>query len=221
VERLGIAPERIAVTPLAVDERRFYPRSVQEVEVVSGRYGLRRPYFLHVGASTYHKNTTRVLQAFDLFSRENGVGHGLYIAGKWTLRALAELEASYPALVQAGHVRVLGFVLDDDLPALYRGADALVYPSLIEGFGLPVLEAMRCGTPVLTSSTSSLPEVGGEAALYVDPYDVDAIAAALCKLASQPSLRADLAARGLHRAQLFNWLRTAEQTMHVYAALQS
>ena len=184
-----------------------------------GRYGLRRPYFLHVGASTYHKNTAGVLQAFDLFSRESGVGHALYIAGKWTPKALAELEASYPTLVQAGHVRVLGFVPDGDLPALYSGADGLVYPSLIEGFGLPVLEAMRCGTPVLTSSTSSLPEVGGEAALYVHPHSIDEIAAALYKLASRPALRADLSARGLQRAERFTWARTAEQTLHVYEEL--
>jgi glycosyltransferase involved in cell wall biosynthesis len=111
-------------------------------------------------------------------------------------------------------------VPDDDLPALYSGADALVYPSLIEGFGLPVLEAMRCGTPVLTSSTSSLPEVGGEAALYVDPHNVDGIAAALYKLATQPSLRTDLSARGLQRAELFTWTRTAVQTLRVYEELQ-
>ena len=219
VERLGIAPERIAVTPLAVDARRFYPRRTDEVEATIGRYGLRRPYFLHVGASTYHKNTARVLRAFDLFSRENGVAHALYIAGKWTPKALAEFDTSYAALVRTGRVRVLGFVPDDDLPALYSGADALVYPSLIEGFGLPVLEAMRCGTPVLTSSTSSLPEVGGAAALYVDPHNVDEIAAALYKLASQPSLRADLSARGLQRAEMFTWAHTAEQTICVYEEL--
>ena len=219
VQRLGIAPERIAVTPLAADERYFYPRPAQEVEAVTGRYGVHRPYFLHVGASTYHKNTARVLQAFDLFSRECSADHALYIAGKWIPQALAELETSYPALVQAGRLRVLGFIPDDDLPALYCGADALVYPSLIEGFGLPVLEAMRCGIPVLTSTTSSLPEVGGDAALYVDPHDVGAIAAALCKLASQPSLRADLSLRGLQRAEMFSWACTAEQTLRVYEEL--
>src|SRR5205085_538895 len=126
VERLGIAPECIAVTPLAVDERRFYWRSLEEVEAIIGRYGLRRPYFLHVGASTYHKNTARVLQAFDLFSRESGVDHALYIAGKWTPKALAALDTSYAALVRTGRLRVLGFVPDDDLPVLYSGADALV-----------------------------------------------------------------------------------------------
>jgi glycosyltransferase involved in cell wall biosynthesis len=192
---------------------------MEEVEAAIGRYGLHRPYLLHVGASTYHKNTARVLRAFDLFSRECGVDHALYIVGKWIPKALADLEASYPVLVQAGRLRVLGFVPDDDLPALYCGAEALVYPSVIEGFGLPVLEAMRCGTPVLTSSTSSLPEVGGEAALYVDPYDVDAIAASLYKLASQPSLRADLSARGLQQAALFTWAHTAEQTLRIYEQL--
>jgi glycosyltransferase involved in cell wall biosynthesis len=219
VERLGIVPERIAVTPLAADERRFYPRPMEEVEAAIGRYGLHRPYLLHVGASTYHKNTARVLRAFDLFSRECGVDHALYIVGKWIPKALADLEASYPVLVQAGRLRVLGFVPDDDLPALYCGAEALVYPSVIEGFGLPVLEAMRCGTPVLTSRSSSLPEVGSAAALYVDPYGVDEIAAALCQLASQPALRADLAARGLQRAEAFSWTRTAEQTLCVYEEL--
>src|SRR5919199_841747 len=109
VERLGIAPERIAVTPLAADTRRFYPRPTDEVEATIRRYGLRRPYFLHVGASTYHKNTTRVLRAFDLFSHQSGVNHALYIAGKWTPTALAALDTSYAALVRAGHIRVLGF----------------------------------------------------------------------------------------------------------------
>ena len=218
VERLRIAPERIAVTPLAVDERRFYPRSPEEIARVVARYRLRRPYFLHVGAAAYHKNTANVLRAFDLLRRA-GAGHALYVAGKWTPRALAAVEAQHPGLVSGGHVRVLGFVPDDDLPALYGGATALVYPSLLEGFGLPVLEAMRCATPVLTSNTSSLPEVGGEAALYVDPHSVEEIAAGLRRLAGEPALRSDLVARGLRRAREFSWTRTAEATLRVYREL--
>lgn len=218
VERLRIAPERIAVTPLAVDERRFAPRAPEEIARVVERHGLRRPYFLHVGAATFHKNTANVLRAFDRLRRA-GDEHTLYVAGKWTPRALAAVEADYPGLISGGHLRVLGFVPDDDLPALYGGATALVYPSLIEGFGLPVLEAMRCATPVLTSNTSSLPEVGGDAALYVDPHDADAIAAALTRLAGEPALRSDLIARGLQRARLFSWRRTAEATLRVYEEL--
>lgn len=216
VERLRIAPARIVVTPLAVDERRFYPRPAEEIERVTTQYGLRQPYFLHVGASAPHKNTATMLRAFALFQRENGRDHALYIAGKWNPGALASLHATYPDLVATGSVRVLGFVPDDDLPALYGGATAFVYPSLIEGFGLPVLEAMRCATPVLTSRTSSLPEAGGGAALYVDPTSAEEIAAALQRLAHQPDLRADLVARGLRRAELFSWERTAAQTLKVY-----
>ncbi len=220
VERLRIPSERVTVTPLAVDERRFYPRSPREIDAVVHRYELRRPYMLHVGASTYHKNSDRILRAFERFgATADGREHALYIVGRWTPRALAALHHSYPALIGAGRLRVLGFVPDDDLPALYGGADALVYPSLIEGFGLPVLEAMRCGTPVITSINSSLPEVGGTAALYVDPLDLEAIAAALQRLSAEPALRADLAARGLRQAAHFTWVRTAEATLQVYREL--
>jgi len=218
-ERLRIAPERIAVTPLAVDERRFYPRPVEEVDAALARHALRRPYFLHVGASNYNKNTANVVRAFDLFARQAGGAHDLVVAGAWSPRALAGLHASSPQLMDEGRLRVLGFVPDDDLPTLYSGADALVYPSLVEGFGLPVLEAMRCGAPVLTSRTSSLPEVAGGAALYVDPYSVEEIAAALERLAGQPDLRAALARQGVQRAAGFTWRRTAEATLRVYAEL--
>ncbi len=220
VERLRIPPERITVTPLAVDERRFYPCSPGEIDAVVHRYELRQPYMLHVGASTYHKNTDRILRAFERFgATADGREHALYIVGRWTGRALADLHHSYPTLIGSGRLRVLGFVPDDDLPALYGGADALVYPSLIEGFGLPVLEAMRCGTPVIISTTSSLPEVGGTAALYVDSLDVEAIAAALQRLGAEPAFRADLAARGLRQAAHFTWTRTAEATLQVYREL--
>ncbi len=219
VERLRIPPERITVTPLAVDERRFYPRPTEEVARALDRHGLTQPYFLHVGASNYNKNTGNVVRAFDLFARQAGAGHALVVVGSWSPRALAGLRASHAQLFEDGRLRLLGFVPDDDLPALYSGGDALVYPSLVEGFGLPVLEAMRCGTAVLTSRTSSLPEVAGGAALYVDPYSVEEIAAALGRLAEQPDLRAALARRGLQRAKGFTWRRTAEATLQVYAEL--
>ena len=223
VERLRIPPERITVTPLAVDARRFYPRPAAEVDRVLARYNLRQPYFLHVGSyvgpSDQNKNTANILRAFDLFSRDPNATHRLYLAGKWSPLAIQELYAAYPRLADSGRLRVLGYVPDDDLPALYSGAGALVYPSLVEGFGLPVLEAMRCGCPVLTSGVSSLPEVAGGAALYVDPYSVEEIAAALGSLAAQPDLRAALARRGLQRAEGFTWRRTAEATLRVYEEL--
>jgi glycosyltransferase involved in cell wall biosynthesis len=105
---------------------------------------------------------------------------------------------------------------DDDLPALYNGASLFVFPSLYEGFGLPVLEAMACGTPVITSNVSSLPEVAGNAAMLVDPYNVDALAGTMRHVLSDQALAADLRARGLQRAQQFSWERTARETLAVY-----
>jgi len=219
VERLRIPPERITVTPLAVDERRFYPRPAAEVDRVLARYNLRRPYFLHIGSSDPNKNTANILRAFAVFSRHGHSAHVLCIAGKWPAQALAQLERSHPGLLASGRLRMLGYVPDDDLPALYSGADLFVYPSLLEGFGLPVLEAMRCACPVLTSTVSSLPEVAGDAALLVDPHDPEALAAALAQLAGDAALRADLVRRGQARAALFSWERTARLTLEVYRAL--
>jgi glycosyltransferase involved in cell wall biosynthesis len=219
VERLGIPPERITVIPLAADERRFYPRTDQEIDAIVGRYGLSRPYFLHVGASVYHKNTANILRAFAQFCRSGNAQHALYIVGRWAPRPIAEMHAGYGDLMAAGRLRLLGFVPDDDLAALYGGANALVYPSLNEGFGLPVLEAMHCATPVLTSAVSSLPETGGDAALYVDPREPEEIAAAMRRLAGDPDLRCDLIERGLKRAAQFTWQHTAELTVQVYREL--
>ncbi len=219
VERLRIPPERVTVTPLAVDARRFYPRAPDEIARVLARYRLRRPYFLHIGSSDPNKNTENILRAFDQFSRHSHAEHILCIAGKWPAQALARLERSYPDLLESGRLRVLGYVPADDLPALYGGADLFVYPSLLEGFGLPVLEAMRCGAPVLTSTVSSLPEVAGDAALLVDPHDPAALTDALARVAGAADLRAELIARGLRRAELFYWKLTAELTLRVYRSL--
>jgi len=112
-----------------------------------------------------------------------------------------------------------GVVPDEDLPALMNGALLFVYPSLYEGFGLPVLEAMACGVPVITSNVSSLPEVAGDAALLVDPYDVEELAEAMRSLIESEETRADLRNKGLAQAARFSWERTAEETMRVYETL--
>jgi glycosyltransferase involved in cell wall biosynthesis len=216
MDRLRIPSERISVTPLAVDEKRFYPRSAEEIDRAATRLGLRRPYFLHVGSPDPNKNAANILRAFDLFCRTGDSDHTLYILGKWSPQILIDAHSSDPDLVTTGRMRSLGYVSDDDLSAVYGGAEALVYPSQIEGFGLPVLEAMRCGVPVVTSHTSSLPEVSGDAALYVDPYSVEEIAEALRRLASQPDLRDLLRQRGLRQADSYSWERTARQTLRVY-----
>jgi alpha-1,3-rhamnosyl/mannosyltransferase len=116
-------------------------------------------------------------------------------------------------------VRLLGFVDDADLPALYRNAVLFVLPSLYEGFGLPVLEAMACGTPVICSDASSLPEVAGDAALMIDPFDVDGLAAAMARVLQEPDLREGMGARGLAQAKRFTWERAARQLLDVLDAL--
>lgn len=219
VERLHIPPERITVTWLAVDQTLFYPRGQEEIAETVQQYALQRPYFLHVGASTYHKNTEALLRAFHRFVVSDWGDHHLYIVGRWMPRAGSRLLRAYDDLLARGRLRVLGYVPESSLPALYGGADALLYPSLFEGFGLPVLEAMRCGTPVLTSTTSSLPEVAGEAALLVDPRSEEELAEGLRRLADDAQLRVRLAAAGLERAESFTWERTAAATKRVYQEL--
>ena len=137
------------------------------------------------------------------------------IAGprKWKyariLQAVEELELE-------AHTIFTGYIPDEDLPAIYSGADLFVFPSLYEGFGLPPLEAMACGTPVVCSNAASLPEVVGDAAIMVDPYDVEGLAQAMRRVLADRDLQEDLRQRGLERAKLFSWEKTARETMQVY-----
>jgi glycosyltransferase involved in cell wall biosynthesis len=210
----GIPPERIAVVHHGIGSE-FRPVDVPgTLAAVGARYGVEAPYFLFVGTLQPRKNYVRLLAAFDRFAASAPGPHLLVLAGArgWQSerleRALADLRAR-------GSVRLLDYVADADLPALMSGALALTLPSLYEGFGLPALEAMACGTPVLASATSSLPEVVGEAGLLVDPLDVDAIAHGLGRLARDASLRAELSARGRARAADFTWERAARETLAV------
>lgn len=219
VERLRIAPDKIHVTPLAVDERCFYPRPPGVIKSLIERYGLRTPYFLYVGSSDAHKNVSTLLRAFDALWERRVIDHALYIAGRWPAQAIAALARTHGKLLADGRLGLLGYVPDAELAGLYSGATAFVYPSLIEGFGLPVLEAMRCGTPVLTSTMSSLPEVVGDAALLVDPRDAEEVAHGMERLAHDDHVRLGLRRRGLERASQFSWRRTADATLRVYQGL--
>jgi glycosyltransferase involved in cell wall biosynthesis len=177
------------------------------------RYGIRAPYILAVGTVQPRKNLARLLEAFAQAARA-GDAPQLVIAGKrgWLSEGI---ERRARELGLGERVRFAGYVADADLPALLSGALAFALPSLYEGFGMPVLEAMACGAPVLTSDTSALPEAAGGAALLVDPTDTAAIAAALARLIGEPELRADLRARGLRRAAGATWARCAEETLGV------
>ena len=195
----------------------FRPQAPEAVAAVRTRYGLPDRYLLCVGTIEPRKNLGRVLAAFERLHAER-LTDALVIVGKrgWLYDDFfAQLEHS-----PAKHAVIFpGFVPDADLPAVYAGSQALAFPSEFEGFGLPVLEAMACGAPVVCSNTSSLPEVAGDAALLVDPDDVAAITAALRRVLADADLAAELRRRGLAQAARFSWQRTAQETLAVYRQL--
>ena len=170
-----------------------------------------KPYLLSVSTIQPRKNYPRLVEAFGrIVNRREGVNYVLVIAGGrgWMFD---EVFQAVERLGLRDRVLLPDFVADDDLPALYAGARLFVYPSLYEGFGLPVAEAMACGAPVVSSNASSLPEVAGDAALYFDPRNVDAMTAAIQRALTDSSLRVDLASRGLAQAKKFSWEKAAEE----------
>jgi len=213
---LGISRERISVTyPAAASI--FRPVVAVDVASVLARYGVTSPYILSVGTLEPRKNLARVIEAFAdlrhrrvvspqlklvLVGRRGWLEHPIFA----TVRRL-ELEE---------HVHFTGYVAEGDLPALYSGASVFVYPSLYEGFGIPPLEAMACGCPVVTSNCSSLPEVVGDAALQADPNDVMQITQAMERVLTDEALAQEMRQKGLRRAEQFSWRRCAEETIAVY-----
>lgn len=178
------------------------------------RMGIGRPYILYIGNRRINKNVDGLMRAF-IKSGLAADGYVLGLTGKRD-EAMEALESQYGI---SGDVHYFGFVDEADLPALYRGAHMVAFPSLYEGFGLPVIEGMACGTPVLTSTVSSLPEVAGGAALLVDPADVDDIAQGLQHLCRDDALRARLRTDGLVRASQFSWDQTAREYWDVLSRL--
>ncbi|OGO04543.1 MAG: hypothetical protein A2Y60_06935 [Chloroflexi bacterium RBG_13_54_9] len=178
-------------------------------------YGLDRPFILSVGRLEPRKNLGRLIEAYWLLRQEADIRHRLLLVGDkgWLYDGLF---AQVGKLKLENNVIFLGFVPDDDLPALLSLADVFAYPSLYEGFGLPPLEAMACGTPVVASNTSCLPEVLGEAALFIDPTDVRPLAETLHRVLTDEELRQDMSKRGLARATQFSWSTSAQKLLAVY-----
>lgn len=212
--RLGVPKERIVVTYLAANSV-FAPRSADQVRSTCERLGIRMPYVLCVGTIEPRKNLSRVMEAFAQL-RVRGAPHRLVLVGKAGPLATPILAAA-TRLGLDDAIQFTGFVADEDLAALYSGATAFVYPSLYEGFGLPPLEAMACGCPVITSNCSSLPEVVGAAGLQVNPYDVLALTGAMERLITDRAFADELRHRGLERASSFTWQRCIEHTANAYA----
>jgi glycosyltransferase involved in cell wall biosynthesis len=213
---LRLPAEHVHAIPLA-GEGRLTPAHPSVVAEALTRYEVRQPYLLYVGGLNGRKNIEGLLAAFAEVRRSHP-RLALVIAGKrqWRVGGIDKVLQNLDIEAQ---VHFTGYVADADLPGLYGGAAAFVFPSLYEGFGLPVLEAMACGAPVITSNVSSLPEVAGDAALLIDPRNSGAIATAIRRVLEDPHVASTLRLRGLARAAEFTWERTARETLAIYERL--
>ena len=209
---------QITVTPLAADAK-FHPLSQDVIEESLGSLNLpTRHYVLCVGSLEPRKNLARLLQAWRLIEKRIPDDVWLVLTGKQGNARVFAHEAGLNELPRRVHLT--GHVRDEQLPALYAGALVFAYPSVYEGFGLPPLEAMACGVPVLTGNQTSLPEVVGEAGVMVDPYDVDALADGLLRLVDDGALRGKCRCNGLERAKKFSWDETARRTWDILVRVE-
>jgi glycosyltransferase involved in cell wall biosynthesis len=221
IRQYGISETKIDVVYPGRDESLAPVHDPLLRNAVQARYGCRTPYILYLGTLHPRKNLVRLVQAFaQLRARasETEVPLGqlqLVLAGQkgWLYQ---EIFAEVRRQGLEDHVTLTGYVAGEDLAALLSGAEAFAFPSLYEGFGFPVLEAMACGVPVVCSGTSSLPEVAGDAALLVEPRQVEAIASALFRLLTEPGLRPELVERGFAQAERFSWRRCAQEAMAAF-----
>jgi len=212
ITHLNVPAERVTVTYDACDER-FRPSSPAELAAFRQRNGLPERFFFYLGTLEPRKNIPRLLDAYAKIAHE--VDAPLLIGGGkgWLYEPiLAQAER----LQLGDKLKFVGYIPQEDQHLWYGAATAFVFPSLYEGFGMPPLEAMACGTPVIVSNASSLPEVTGDAGLQVDPYDVDGWADAMRRVLADRTLHADLAARGPRQAAKFSWVETAQRTLEVY-----
>lgn len=209
VSIVGVPPARIDVIPLAADAR-FAPQTESEHTHVREKYDLPRKYVLSVGINKPHKNLAALIEAWAGLETDAA----LVIAGAWDARYA-------PISRQSSAIKFIPNVDDLDLSALYSGASVFVFPSLYEGFGLPPLEAMACGAPVVCSNAASLPEVVGDAAILVNPHHVDEIATAIHRVLANDALRDELRTKSIIHAAKFSWERTARETFAVYGKVTS
>ncbi len=217
VEIAGVEPEKIVVTPLGYDRVLYKPCGSEEKAEVKRRYSIDRPFVINTSSLLwYRKNIPRIIQAYA--RGKSRKEHMLVITGKKGL-SYDEVAGEIKRLGLEKDVLLLGYAPIEDMPRLLSAASALVFPSLYEGFGLPIVEAFACGCPVITSNVSSMPEVAGDAAVLVDPKDVEGISAAIDNVLGDSALAKTLSLKGLERAKGFSWENTALETLKVFEGL--
>ncbi|MDP1710448.1 MAG: glycosyltransferase family 1 protein [candidate division WWE3 bacterium] len=216
IETYGVSPEKITVIYPGVDPAQFNPRSAAEVAEVKKKYGIKKPYLLYLGTLELRKNIPAILEAYaDLKRRRE---FNLVLAGK-TGWLSEEIFGTVKKLKLEEDVIFTGYVPADERPKLLSGAEVFVYPSFFEGFGMPVVEAQACGTPVIASNSTSLPEAVGEAGILVPPDDTAALGSAFEKVLFVPALQKDLAKRGLNHARQFGWERSGRDLLKIFNRL--
>ena len=212
---LNVPADKVVVVYNAIDERFGLTPSDEAIARVRERYQLDHRFVLYVGNIKPHKNLVRLVEAFGQLRARGFDDLTLLIIGD-EISKLPALRRAVHSHKLHKHVRFLGYLPDETLAILYRLADVFVFPSLYEGFGLPPLEAMACGAPVVTSNVSSLPEITGDAAILVDPYDAASIADGAARILSDPALRDELRVKGIARAREFSWERSVARTREIY-----
>jgi len=216
LEYAHVPEEKVTVTPLAANPEVYHPGDPDRaLSLLSPKYKLRRPFILYTSRIEHPgKNHAGLIRAFARLKREDQIPHQLVLAGSDWDRA-AEVHRIAEETGCGADILFPGFVAGADLPLFFQAADVFVFPSLYEGFGLPILEAMSCGKPVACSNVSSMPEVAGDAAMLFDPYQEDSIATAIRSIITETDLRQRLADRGLERSKQFSWSKTAARTLEV------
>ena len=215
VKYYRINKEKIRVIPLAADPNYRIRKDRETLDFVRTKYNLPDKFILFVGGIRPIKNLPRIMTAFALLRKNEKIKEKLVIVGK-TVHPSKEVFEALKALHLENEVVFTGYVPIEDLVYIYNLAEVFIFATLYEGFGIPILEAMACGTPVITSNISSMPEVAGNAALLVDPYDASDIALGVSRVLSDKSLRQELINKGLERIKVFSWEKTAEKTLEVY-----
>jgi glycosyltransferase involved in cell wall biosynthesis len=218
MELMDVPPEKIRVIYCGVSPRFRLIDDQDYLARVARKYSLPKQFLLFVGLFSPRKNIAGILQAYAILKKKHQVSHHLVMVGERGWRYRADLEL-VQRLGLESDVVFPGFVEDEDLPAVYNLADVFIFPSLYEGFGLPVLEAMACGTPVVTSDLSALPEVVGDAGVLIDPRDPEEIASGVYRLLSNSKLASGLARAGLERSSHFTWTNAARELMAVFQEL--
>lgn len=214
IETYGLREERVSVTYLGVspDFRRL---PEQQARAVTERFGLDEPFILGVGNVQPRKNLIRLIRAYARLRKEKSIPHQLVLVGQAAWKA-GEVQDEIARLGVAGAVKTTGYVSDAELVGLYNRAGLFAFPSLYEGFGLPIVEAMACGTPVVTSNVTCMPEVAGDAALMVDPLSEREISQAILRVIDSAPLASRMRSKGLEHCRRFNWRKVAEQTAALY-----